>query len=129
MVEGYVFTQSSELYHLLSGASRLRGLVNYTAYFTMLIFIIFVSQKRVEKDITCFSYATTVGPAQFREQLLNRVQPKAQRGRPAKLEVAPGRSGPKPKAKTTRKDVKKAVKRFQGRTPLEKDDDEGLSDP
>jgi hypothetical protein len=83
-----------------------------------------VKQKQVKKDIASFGYNTTIGLAQFHEQVLNRVPPegvKVKRGRPAAEHT--GRRGRPSKAKSTNKDKKAATDKYLGRKPCKKRSD------
>ncbi|RDB22952.1 hypothetical protein Hypma_009804 [Hypsizygus marmoreus] len=82
------------------------------------------SRVPVEHDIGCFSYSTTIGCAQFRERVLNRVDPSkvdssmlAKQGKPVK--VYTGKRGRPPNKLQTKKQVKEDKSR-QGRRPKQK---------
>jgi len=85
------------------------------------IMLTFVRQKQVKKDIASFGYNTTIGLAQFHEQVLNRVPPedlKVKRGRPRKETT--GKRGRPSTAKTTRKAKEAAKAKNLGRKARKK---------
>ena len=69
----------------------------------------------VQKDIAEFGYNTTIGLAQFHEQVLNRFIPRMNQkgGRPPKEYT--GKRGRPSKAKTTKKVIEVAVAKTRGR--------------
>lgn len=82
-----------------------------------------VQQKQVKKDVASFGYNTTIGLAQFHEQVLNRVPPeglKVKRGRPP-IEHT-GKRGRPSKAKSTKKAKEAATVKSLGRKPCKKRD-------
>jgi len=72
-------------------------------------------KTKVTKDITEFGYTTTIGLAQFHEQLLNRVIPVVKMGRPAKRKRT-GKAGRLGSEKTTKQSVAKFQARCKGRS-------------
>jgi len=83
-----------------------------------------IQQKQVKKDIERFGYNTTIGLAQFHEQLLNRVKHSVdivKRGRPPK--VYTGKKGRPSKVKSTKKAQEAAKAKKLGRKPLEQPND------
>lgn len=72
----------------------------------------------MKKDIAAFGYNTTIGLAQFHEQVLNRVVPVIKVGRPKALYS--GRKGRPPKVKSTKKDRDAAVTKLLGRNYIER---------
>jgi hypothetical protein len=67
----------------------------------------------VNKDLAKFSYTTTLGLAQFHEQVLNRFAPTVRSGRPPKDHT--GKRGQPSKAKSSKKAVEAALAKNCGR--------------